>query len=86
MEHIFMSRSCEKIYFPSFICVDPNKTLAARCYYAALFHSVRGELCPHPADARLASIWIVQQPLTLQKEKKKGKRKEIHRKSTCTLH
>lgn len=39
------------------------------------FVSVSGELSPHPPDARLTSIWIVKQPIRVQKKKKKDKRK-----------
>lgn len=76
MEYNFANRFCENVYFPLFICVNPNEMLG--CYYAALFHSVGGEL--PPPDARLASIWIVNQLITLQGKKKKKKGKVIHRK------
>lgn len=44
MEYIFTIPSCENVHFPLFTCVNPNETLG--CYYAALVHSVGGELPP----------------------------------------
>lgn len=70
--------------FPLFICVNPNETLA--CYYAALVHSVGGELPPPPTlpppNTQLTSISIVNQLIALQKKRKRKEKKgtEIHRK------
>lgn len=55
-------------------CVNPNETLG--CYYAALFHSVGGQLSPHPADASLASIWTVNQLITLKRKRKEKRNKK----------
>lgn len=82
MEYIFTNRSCKNVSFPLFICVNPNETLG--CYYAALFHSVGGQLSPHPADARLASIWTVNQLITLKRKRKEKRNKKDTGKSTCT--